>query len=78
MALKLPRYFYLLMEKPRVCYFQVPSPFYQVAQGNGKTPLPVSSRQKVRFEKPEKGQASTLSQIPPAFISLGQSQLILQ
>ena len=34
MALKLPRYFYLLMEKPLGCYFQVQSPYYQAAQCN--------------------------------------------
>ena len=32
MALKLPRYFYLLMEKPLGRYFQVRSPYYQAAQ----------------------------------------------
>ena len=31
MALKLPWYFYLLMEKPLSHYFQVQSPYYQVA-----------------------------------------------
>ena len=44
MALKLPRYFYLLMEKPLGRYFQVQSPYYQAAQCNQKTPIPVSSR----------------------------------
>ena len=54
-ALKLPRYFYLLMEKPLGCYFQVWSPYYQVAQSNQKTPIPVSSRRQVRSEKAKKG-----------------------
>ena len=51
MALKLPRYFYLLMEKPLGRYFQVRSPYYQAAQCNQKTPIPVSSRWQVRSEK---------------------------
>ena len=48
-ALKLPRYFYLLVEKPLGRYFQVRSPYYQVAQCNQKTPIPVCSRWQVRF-----------------------------
>ena len=40
---KLPQYFYLLMEKPLSCYFQVWCPYYQVARCNQKTPIPVSS-----------------------------------
>ena len=44
MALKQPLDFYLLMEKPLGCYFQVQSPYYQAAQCNQKTPIPVSSR----------------------------------
>ena len=36
MALKLPQYFYLLMEKAFGRYFQVRSPYYQVAQCNQK------------------------------------------
>ena len=32
MALKLPRYFYLLMEKPLSYYFQVPSPYHPAVQ----------------------------------------------
>ena len=43
-ALKLPQSFYLLMEKPLGRYFQVCSPFYQVAKCNHKIPIPVSSR----------------------------------
>ena len=44
-ALKLPRYFYLLMEKPLAgWYFQVRYPYYQTAQCNQKTPITVSSR----------------------------------
>ena len=60
MALKLPWYFYLLMEKPLGRYFQVQSPYYQVAQCNQKIPIPVSSRWQVSSEKAKKGQASTL------------------
>ena len=59
-ALKLPRYFYLLMEKPLGCYFQVRSPYYQEAQCNQKRPIPVSSRGEVRSEKARKGSASTV------------------
>ena len=44
MALKLPQYFYLLMEKPLSRYFQVWSPYYQAAQSNQKAPILVSSR----------------------------------
>ena len=51
MALKLPRYFYLLMEKPLGRYFQVQSPYYQAAQCNQKTPIPISSRWQVRSNK---------------------------
>ena len=60
MALKLPRYFYLLMEKPLGRYFQVWSPYYQVAQCNQKTPIPASSRWQVRYEKAKKALGSTL------------------
>ena len=61
MALKLPWYFYLLMEKPLGRYFQVRPPYYQVAQCNQKTPIPVSSRWQVTSEKAKKGKASTLT-----------------
>ena len=54
MALKLPQYFYLLMEKPLGCYLQVRSPYYQVAQCNQKTLIPVSSKWQVRSEKAKK------------------------
>ena len=37
MALNLPRYFYLLMDKPLGRYFQVRSSYYQAAQCNQKT-----------------------------------------
>ena len=53
-ALKIPRDFYLLMEKPLGCFFQVWSPYYGVAQCNQKTPIAVSSRWQVRFEKAKK------------------------
>ena len=42
MTLKLSRYFYLLVEKPLGCYFQFRFPYYQAAQCNQKTPIPVS------------------------------------
>ena len=54
MALKLPRYFYLLMEKPLGHYFQVWSPYYQATQCNQKTPIPVSSRWQVRSDNAKK------------------------
>ena len=54
MALKLPWYFYLLMERPLGRYFQVRSPYYQAAQCNQKTPIPVSLRWQVRSEKAKK------------------------
>ena len=54
MALKLPQYFYLLMEKALGRHFQVQSPYYQVANSNQKTPIPTSSREQVRSEKAKK------------------------
>ena len=54
MVLKLPRYFYLLMEKPLRCYFQVRSSYYQAAQWNQKALIPVPNRWKVRSEKAKK------------------------
>ena len=36
------------------------SPYYQAAQCNQKTPIPISSRQHVRSEKAKKRYASTL------------------
>ena len=60
MTLKLPRYFYLLMEKPLNRYFQFQSPYYQAAHCNQKTHIPVSSRWQVRSDKAKKGWASTL------------------
>ena len=51
MTLKLPRYFYLLMEKHLDRYFQVCSPYYQVAQCNQKTLIPISSGWQVMSEK---------------------------
>ena len=60
MELKLHQYFYLLTEKPLGRYFQVRSPYYQVAQWNQKIPIPISSRWQVRSERAKKGQASTL------------------
>ena len=55
MALKLLQYFYLLMENPLGCYFQVWSPYYQAAQCNQKTFSPVPSKRQVRSEKAKKG-----------------------
>ena len=40
MALKLPQYFYLLMQKPLGHHLQVWSPYYQTAKCNQKTPIP--------------------------------------
>ena len=60
MVPKLPQYFYLLMEKPLGCYFQVWSPYFQVAQCNQKTSIPIFSRWQVRSEKAKKGWALTL------------------
>ena len=59
MALKLPRYFYLLIEKPLGCYFQIWSPYSQVEECKPKTPISVSSRLQVRFEKAKNRKAST-------------------
>ena len=69
MALKLPQYFYLLMEKPLGRYFQVRSPYYQATQYNQKTPIPISSRWQVRSEKAKKAKHQQKSQLPPGFIS---------
>ena len=60
MELKLPWCFYLLMEKPLGCYFQVRSPYYQAAQHNQKTPIHVSSRRQVRSEKAKTAWASSV------------------
>ena len=60
MALKLPQYFYSLMEKPLGRYFQVRSSCYRAAQRNQKAPIPVSLRWQVRSEKAKEGEASTL------------------
>ena len=60
MELKLPWCFYLLMEKPLGCYFQVRSPYYQAAQHNQKTPIHVSSRRQVRSEKAKTALASSV------------------
>ena len=39
-ALNLPLYFHLLMEKPLGDFFQVQSTYYQTVQCNQKTPIP--------------------------------------
>ena len=51
MALKLSQYFYLQIEKPLACFFQVQSSYYQAAHCNQKTLILVSSRWQVRYEK---------------------------
>ena len=43
-VLELPRYFYLLTENPFSCYFEIWTPYYQVAQCSQKTPILTSSR----------------------------------
>ena len=43
-ALKLPQHFYLLMEKPLGCYFQVWSPYYQAAQNMDENLARVSQK----------------------------------
>ena len=53
--------FYLLIEKPFGCCFQLWCHYYHVAQRNQKTPIPLSSSWQVKSEKSKKGQASTLS-----------------
>ena len=54
MALKVPWYFYLLMEKPLSCYFQIWSLYYQAAQCTQKTPILLSWRWQIRSEKAKK------------------------
>ena len=58
-ALKLPWYFYLLMEKPLGHYFQVWSPYDQVAECNQKTPIPVSQDDWSGLGKPKKDNHHT-------------------
>ena len=55
MALKLPQYFYLLMEKTLGYYFQVQSVYYQAVQCNQKNTYSCISRWQVRSEKVKKG-----------------------
>ena len=54
MVLKLPQYFYLLMEKPLGCYLQAWPPYYQVAECNQRTPILVSSWWQFRSDKAKK------------------------
>ena len=54
MTLKLPWYFYLLMEKPLGRYFQVQSPYYQAAQCNQKTLFPYLQGDRSGLRKPKK------------------------
>ena len=61
MTLKLPRCFYLLMEKPLDRYFQVWSSYYQAAQCNQKTPIPVYPQgDRSGLGKPKKDKHQTL------------------
>ena len=55
-------YFHLLMEKPLGPYFPVWSPYYEAAQCNQKTPIPVCSRCQVRSEKAKKDKYQHKSQ----------------
>ena len=55
-ALQLPWYFYLLMEKPLGCYFQVWYLCYLAALCSQEIPTPVSSTWQVRSEKKDKHQ----------------------
>ena len=54
MTLKLPLYFYPLMEKPLGGYFQVWSPYYQVGHCNQKTPIPILEGDRSVLRKPKK------------------------
>ena len=58
MALKLPRYFYLLMEKPLGRYFQVRSPYYQAAQCNRKHLFLYPQGDRSGLGKPKKKRTS--------------------
>ena len=60
MAVKLTLYFYLLMEKPLRCYFQVWSPYYQAAQCNQKNTYSCILKVTGRSEKAKKDYASIL------------------
>ena len=62
MTPKLPQYFYLLIdgEGSWLLLPSLVSPYYQAAQCNQKTPIPICSRWQVRPEKAKKGQASAL------------------
>ena len=50
MVIKLSQYFYMLMEKPPGCYFQVQSPYYQAAV------QPENTRSGLRIPKKDKDQ----------------------
>ena len=52
MELKIPQYFYLLLEKPLGQYFQVRSPYYQAPQYSQKTLYSQGDRSGLR--KPKK------------------------
>ena len=72
MALKLPRYFCLLMERPLGRYFKVWSSYCQATQC--KHLYPEGDRSGVRIPKKDKHQH--WSRLPPAFITLCWSKLI--
>ena len=54
MALKVPQYFYLLMEKPIGRYFQVLFPYYQATMCNQKTPISYRQGDRSGFTKSKK------------------------
>ena len=61
MALKLPQYFYLLMEKPLGCYFQVWSlPTTKLHSATRKHLFLYAQGDRSGLRKPKKGQASAL------------------
>ena len=61
MSLRLPQYFYLVMEKSRGRYFQVCSPYYQAAQCNRKVPTITSSRCQAKSEKVKKKKSININ-----------------
>ena len=61
MTLKLPQYFYLLMEKPLGCYFQVWSlPTTKLHSATRKHLFLYAQGDRSGLRKPKKGQASAL------------------
>ena len=76
MALKLPQYFYLLMEKPFARYFQVILLTVRWHSATRKHLFPYSQGDRSGLRKQKKDKHQHLLQLPPAFIFLSQSQLI--